>query len=60
LNWKHAGSSIAASTKTISESGEASLAVSDAKYEGAAGSVVVCDASGRVLDHKATTVGETA
>jgi hypothetical protein len=38
--------------------GEASLAVSDDKHEGAAASVVVSDASGRVLDSKPTTVGE--
>lgn len=58
LNWKQATSSIAASPKEIGKNGEASLAVSDDKHEGAAASVVVSDASGRVLDCKPTTVGE--
>jgi hypothetical protein len=60
LNWKQAGSSIAATVKEVGISGEASLAVSDDKHEGAAASVVVFDASGRVLDYKPTTVGEDA
>ena len=59
LNWKQAASSIASSAKELASNGEASLAVSDDKHEGAAASVVVCDATGRVLDYKATTVGET-
>lgn len=58
LNWKQAASSIAASSKELGKNGEASLAVSDDKHEGAAASVVVSDASGRVLDYKPTTVGE--
>jgi hypothetical protein len=58
LNWKQPASSIAASPKELGKNGEASLAVSDDKYEGVAASVVVSDASGRVLDYKATTVGE--
>lgn len=58
LNWKQAASSIAASPKELGKNGEASLAVSDDKHEGAAASVVVSDASGRVLDYKPTTVGE--
>jgi hypothetical protein len=58
LNWKQAASSIAASPKELGESGEASLAVSDDNHEGAAASVVVSDASGRVLDYKPTNVGE--
>ena len=58
LNWKQPASSIAASSKEIRNNGEASLAVSDDKHEGAAASVVVSDASGRVLDYKPTTVGE--
>jgi len=58
LNWKQAATSIAAATKELGTNGEASLAVSDDKHEGAAASVVISDASGRVLDFKATTVGE--
>jgi hypothetical protein len=60
LNWKQAASSIAAAAKELGTNGEASLAVSDDKHEGAAASVVVSDASGRVLDYKPTTVGEDA
>ena len=58
LNWKQAASSIVAALKELGRNGEASLAVSDDKHEGAAASVVVSDASGRVLDYKPTTVGE--
>ena len=58
LNWKQAASSIVASPKELGKNGEASLAVSDDKHEGAAASVVVSDASGRVLDYKPTNVGE--
>ena len=58
LNWKQPASSIAASAKEIGKNGEVSLAVSDDKHEDAAASVVVFDASGRVLDYKPTTVGE--
>jgi hypothetical protein len=58
LNWKQAASSIVAAAKELGSNGEASLAVSDDKHEGAAASVVVTDASGRVLDSKPTTVGE--
>ena len=60
LNWKQAASSIVAAIKEVGQNGEASLAVSDDKHEGAAASVVVFDASGRVLDYKPTTVGEDA
>jgi hypothetical protein len=60
LNWKQAASSIVAAAKELGSNGEASLAVSDDKHEGAAASVVVTDASGRVLDSKPTTVGEDA
>lgn len=58
LNFKQPTSSIAASAKELAPNGEASLAVWDDKHEGAAASVVVLDASGRVLDYKPTTVGE--
>jgi hypothetical protein len=60
LNWKQAASTIVAAVKEVGQNGEASLAVSDDKHEGAAASVVVLDASGRVLDYKPTTVGEDA
>jgi hypothetical protein len=60
LNWKQAASSIVAAAKELGSNGEASLAVSDDKHEGAAATVVVTDASGRVLDSKPTTVGEDA
>ena len=60
LNWKQAASSIVAAPKELGTNGEASLAVSDDKHEGAAASVVVSDPSGRVLDSKPTTVGEDA
>ena len=60
LNWKQAASSIAATAKEPGANGEASLAVSDDKHEGAAASVVVSDSSGGVLDYKPTTVGEGA
>ena len=58
LNWKQAGSSIAAASKQLTETGEASLAVSDDSHEGAAASVVLIDQSGRVLNYRPTTVGE--
>jgi hypothetical protein len=58
LNWKQAESSIVAASKGLTETGEASLAVSDDSHEGVAASVVVIDQTGRVLDHKPTTVGE--
>ena len=58
LNWKQAGSSIAATPKKLTETGEASLVVSDDSHEGAAASVVLFDQSGRVLDYRATTIGE--
>ena len=58
LNWKQANSSIAAASKDLTETGEASLAVSDDSHEGVAASVVVFDQTGRVLDYRPTTVGE--
>ncbi len=59
LNWKQSTSSIVANVKELSESGEVSLAVSDDGHEGAAASVVVVDAAGRILDHQPTIVGES-
>ena len=58
LNRKQASSSIAAAAKDVDSKGEASLAVADDRHEGAAATVVVLDASGQVLDHQPTTVGE--
>ena len=60
LNWKQAGSSIAAASKQLTEAGAASLAVSDDGHEGAAASIVLTDQTGRVLDYRPTTVGEKA
>lgn len=58
LNWKQPSSSIAATSKELTETGKVSLAVSDDSHEGAAASVVLVDQAGRVLDYRATTVGE--
>jgi hypothetical protein len=58
LNWKQPATSIVASMKELTATGEASLAVADDKHEGAAAAVVILDATGKVLDHKATTVGD--
>ena len=58
LNWKQAESSIAAASKELTETGEASLAVADDSHEGAAASVVIIDQTGRVLDYRPTTVGD--
>lgn len=57
-NMKDPASSIVANTKIIPSSGEASLAVLEDKYEGAAATVVLVDGNGRVLDYKPTIVGE--
>ena len=60
-NWKQAdpeGQRIAA-TKELGIGGQASLAVERDEYEGEAAMVVVLDASGRVLDYRPTTIGET-
>ena len=60
LNWKQPASSIAAAPKELGANGEASLAVADDRHEGAAATVVLFDAAGRVLDNKPTTVGDDA
>jgi hypothetical protein len=60
LNWKVESSSIAAAVKEVGSAGEASLAVADDKHEGAAAMVVLLDAAGKVLDRRATSVGEIA
>jgi hypothetical protein len=59
-NWKQPSTSIVAAPKPVGSSGEVSLAVVDDKYEGAAASVVVLDASGKVVVSQTTCVGETA
>ena len=57
-NWKQA-KSIAASAKEVDPQGTASLAVGDDSFEGSAATVVLLDATGLVIDHQPTTVGET-
>ena len=59
-NWKQAATSIVAAAKPVGSSGEVSLAVVDDKYEGAAASVVVLDAGGKVVVSQTTCVGEKA
>lgn len=58
LHPKQAATSVAHSAKLLDQSGEASLAVEDDKYEGAAAVVVVVDKSGQVLVSKPTQIGE--
>jgi hypothetical protein len=57
-NWKQA-TSIAASVKEVDAQGLGSLAVRDDSFEGSAASVVLLDATGQVIDHQPTIVGET-
>ncbi len=59
-NWKHAdpeGQRIAAA-KELGSNGQASLAVERDEYEGTAAMAVILDGTGRVLDSRATTIGE--
>ena len=56
-NWRQPETSLAAA-KQLDAKGEVSLAVADDRHEGAAATVVVLDSTGRVLDHRPTTVGE--
>lgn len=58
LNWKQPATSIVAAIKEIGTNGDANVAIDGDKHEGSAAAVVVLDATGKVLDHKATTVGE--
>jgi hypothetical protein len=58
LHPKQANTSIAHSPKQLDQSGEASLAVEDDKYEGAAAVVVVVDKGGQVLVSRPTQIGE--
>jgi hypothetical protein len=57
-NWKQESTSIVASVKEVGVSGDASLAVSDDAYEGAAASVVIVDPEGKVITTQITCVGE--
>ena len=57
-NWKQE-KSIAASVKEVDAQGTGSLAVRDDSLEGSAASVVLLDATGQVIDHQPTTIGET-
>jgi hypothetical protein len=59
-NWKHAdpeGQRIAMA-KELGSNGQASLAVERDEYEGTAAMAVILDRTGRVIDYRATTVGE--
>lgn len=59
-NWKQAdpeGQRIAAA-KDLGSNGQASLAVERDEYEGTAAMAVVLDGTGRVIDYRATTIGE--
>ena len=58
FHTKQAGTSIAHAVKQLDQNGEASLAVEDDKYEGAAAVVVVIDKSGQVLVSRPTQIGE--
>ncbi|MCC6543979.1 MAG: BREX-1 system phosphatase PglZ type B [Nitrospirae bacterium] len=58
FHTKQAGTSIAHALKQLDQNGEASLAVEDDKYEGAAAVVVVIDKSGQVLVSRPTQIGE--
>ncbi|MEJ7670895.1 MAG: BREX-1 system phosphatase PglZ type B [Casimicrobiaceae bacterium] len=59
-NWKQAdpeGQRIAVA-KDLGSNGHASLAVERDEYEGTAAMAVILDGTGRVLDYRATTIGE--
>jgi hypothetical protein len=59
-NWKHAdpeGQRIA-TAKELGSNGQASLAVERDEYEGTAAMAVILDGTGRVIDYRATTIGE--
>jgi hypothetical protein len=59
-NWKQAdpeGQRIAAA-KELGSNGQASLAVERDEYEGTAAMAVILDGTGRVIDYRATTIGE--
>lgn len=59
-NWKQAdpeGQRIA-TAKELGSNGQASLAVERDEYEGTAAMAVILDSTGRVIDYRATTIGE--
>ena len=56
-NWKQPVTSIAAA-KRLDAKGEVSVAIADDSLEGNAATVVVLDATGKVIDRRPTTVGE--
>jgi hypothetical protein len=58
-NRRQAETSLVAQVKELGTGSEVSLAVADDNDEGAAATVVLLDPAGTVLDHKATTVGES-
>ena len=59
-NWKQADpeDKRIAAAKELGSNGQASLAVERDEYEGTAAMVVVLDGTGRVIDSRATTIGE--
>jgi hypothetical protein len=59
-NWKQADpeNQRIAAAKDLGSNGQASLAVERDEYEGTAAMAVVLDGKGRVLDSRATTIGE--
>lgn len=59
-NWKQSDpeDQRIAAAKDLGSNGQASLAVERDEYEGTAAMVVVLDGTGRVLDSRATTIGE--
>ena len=58
LNAKQANTSVAHTPKRLDQSGEASIAAADDKYEGAAAMIVVLDKGGQVLVSRPTQIGE--
>jgi hypothetical protein len=58
LHARQVATSIAHTPRQMDQNGEASLAVEDDKYEGAAAVVVVLDKSGQVLASRPTQIGE--
>ena len=59
-NWKQSDpeDQRIAAAKELGSNGQASLAVERDEYEGTAAMVVVLDGTGRVIDSRATTIGE--
>lgn len=58
LHARQANTSIAHMPKQLDQNGEASLAVEDDKYEGAAAAVVIIDNGGQVLVSRPTQIGD--